>query len=248
MQKRLIFIVLVLLLIPSIVLAGRQDITLKMDWEVVESDVPPFIENGRTYVPVRFIAEQLDMIVDYEFFMYSADWDDIRVTMLSQDGIEIIVDGRGIYREGLNFFREEDKVLPYQIVNERTFVPIRFIADALHMDVYWDQETKTVSLLTNNDYEEYDIFVYNYDNNDCTSYTRVPIEQFKIVYTGSRYELYPTEMTLEEYMFKNAWMPLEKADYDGKVYDQLYTSENLYLASVFFIDVGNGIVEGHHAN
>lgn len=159
MKKRLFFILLIILLIPSIALAGRQDITLKMDWEEVWSDVPPFIENGRTYVPVRFVAEQLDMAVDYEFVNEYEDGSrDIFVTMLAPDGKRLEVDRAGIYNEGLNFFRLNEDIEPYKIISDRTFVPIRFIAEALHMEVFWDQETKTVSLITNNEPDEYDLY------------------------------------------------------------------------------------------
>jgi len=38
----------------SIVFA-QSDLTMTLDGQVINSDVPPFIENDRTMVPVRFI-------------------------------------------------------------------------------------------------------------------------------------------------------------------------------------------------
>lgn len=54
---------------------------------------------------------------------------------LAQTGIKIVVSGREI---------EPD--VPPQIVNGRTMVPLRFVAEALDAGVSWDESTRTVSV------------------------------------------------------------------------------------------------------
>lgn len=53
------------------------------------------------------------------------------------DTIKIIVNGKEINSD-----------IPPQIINGRTMVPVRFVAEALQANVEWDENTKTVKITT----------------------------------------------------------------------------------------------------
>jgi len=95
------------------------------------------IENSRTLVPIRAIIES---------FGGSVGWDnDTRsVTLkMGEDTIILIIDSTTAY---LN----DDEVLldvAPAIINERTMLPLRFIAESFNLGVAWDGDTKTVSVI-----------------------------------------------------------------------------------------------------
>ena len=85
-------------------------------------DVPPYIaEDNRTMVPIRFIAEGLGA----------------EVTWVDPEKMDIIsLDGNSVYcKVGVSL---EDNMGTPVIVNNRLFVPVRYIATALGATINWD--------------------------------------------------------------------------------------------------------------
>jgi len=144
-RKILVVIVLVVLLTLTTVLAGSE-ITVLIDGEKIEFEVPPQIMNGRTMVPFRAIFENLGAEVDWDNDTRTAIGirNDIVVeaqignTTMRVDGVEKTMD-----------------VAPV-IVGGRTLVPARFVAEAYNCDVKWDNDTRTVIIMTDSA-ELYDI-------------------------------------------------------------------------------------------
>lgn len=95
----------------------------------------PFIEDGRTLAPVRCL----------EHFGMSVEWngEESLVTVKKNESEIKIKIG-----EKTALVNDEERTLDVaaKIVNGRTYVPMRFIAEALNMKVEWDDEEKTVIL------------------------------------------------------------------------------------------------------
>ena len=102
---------------------------LSVNGVVSEKDAAPVIRNDRTLVPIRFITESLGGKVA---------WNGITKTVtLTIDGKEIkMTIGKTLEKYG---------VAPV-IIDGRTFVPVRFVADELGAAVAWDDATKTVTI------------------------------------------------------------------------------------------------------
>lgn len=99
-------------------------------------DVPAQIINERTYVPVRVIFEALGATVE---------WDDTTKTVLSsKDGktVNLPVGKAVVVVDGV----EQAAVAEALIVNSRTLVPARAVAEAYCCAVAWDDATKTVTI------------------------------------------------------------------------------------------------------
>ncbi len=103
-----------------------------VDGAVTELDAPAFIAEGRTFVPVRFIAEALGA---------EADWEPkdaaVETVFLTWDDMEIII---GIGDEFLTVTKDgEAEVFEFdgaaRIVNGRTFLPFRAIGEAFGVTV-----------------------------------------------------------------------------------------------------------------
>ncbi len=100
----------------------------------IDSDVPPYVKDGRTLAPIRAILEALGMTVSWDGATQTATAvkADITISVTINSNIAIV--------------NGEQKTLdvPAEITNGRTFVPVRFFGEALGMTVDWDGYTKTV--------------------------------------------------------------------------------------------------------
>ena len=106
---------------------GSRIVTV--DNEAVIYDVAPVIRNDRALVPIRIVTETLGGKVD---------WNGVtKEVTLTIDGKEIkMTVGKTLEKYG---------VAPV-IIDGRTFVPVRFVADELGATVAWDDATKTVTI------------------------------------------------------------------------------------------------------
>lgn len=99
-------------------------------------DTPPVIKSGRTLIPVRAISEGLGAEVKW-------NEQESKVT-ITKDGKEIVLQlGSNIaYINGV----ETKLDVPAETMNNRTIVPLRFIAESLGLKVEWDQENETIEV------------------------------------------------------------------------------------------------------
>jgi len=135
----------VLWLVAVLVLAGLQvqapspaqaysPVSLVVDGNPVAPDVPPQIREGRTMVPVRFVGEALGLDVTWngatrEVTASSGD----TTVLLTIDSRVARVNGSVQYLE-----------VPAFIVEGRTLVPVRFMAESLGCYVSWEATSRTV--------------------------------------------------------------------------------------------------------
>ena len=97
-------------------------------------DVAPYIKAGRTYVPVRYLGEALGANVD---------WDEVTktVTVTKGDKSVVLVIGSTIAK--VNGADVQMDVAP-EIVNGRTMLPARWVAEGLGYAVGWNEVLKQV--------------------------------------------------------------------------------------------------------
>ncbi|MDR2671453.1 MAG: copper amine oxidase N-terminal domain-containing protein [Oscillospiraceae bacterium] len=120
-------------------LAAPDRIRVFLDGDEILFDVDPFIENGRTLVPVRAIAEALGCLVDwYPESDMAVITPDRRVgpTLALALGVEMAYVG------------DEPVALdvPPRLVGGRTFVPLRFLGESFGLGVEWDGDARFVLL------------------------------------------------------------------------------------------------------
>ena len=117
---------------------SSQDIIVMVNDKPIEFDVKPTIINDRTLVPLRAIFEALGAQVT---------WDGDTNTIYSSKGNSIIILQIDNKKAFVNSKEVTLDVAP-QIIEDRTLVPTRFIAEALGADVQWDDSTSTVIIIT----------------------------------------------------------------------------------------------------
>ena len=110
--------------------------TLMKNGQASEMDVAPSIVNGRTMVPVRFIAEAMDGLVDWNA--------DLQTAYIALNGsmVEMPILSNVIYVNGEMVAIDT----PPQIVNGRTMIPLRAAAEGLGLHVNYDDATRTITI------------------------------------------------------------------------------------------------------
>ena len=103
-------------------------------------DNEPIIENSRVLVPVRDILEALDV---------SVKWDEEteKITCLKgQNTVELFIGSETATVNGENVVLDTEP----QLINDSTYIPLRFMGETFGNNVEWNEKTQTVSLITMN--------------------------------------------------------------------------------------------------
>lgn len=113
----------------TLTVKGGEEIEISVNGKKAEFDVPPFIDdNDRTQIPVRAVAETLDCKVDW-----NQDTKTAVISKDSQDTVKITLDSDVITVNDKQIKMDTAALLK----GDRTFVPVRFIAEALGLTVEW---------------------------------------------------------------------------------------------------------------
>ncbi len=99
----------------------------------VKMDVAPFVENGRTFVPVRFLSNALG--VKNENIFWFGNTGQIK---LQEPGFNVVELTVGVPEVKSNGVPVSGVDVAPMIRDSRTFLPARFVANALGYDVDWD--------------------------------------------------------------------------------------------------------------
>lgn len=139
MKKKFILGVSILALaIPTFVTAD-SNIRIWMKGEVIKSDVAPYIYQERTMVPLRVISENLGKEVTWDGAKRSVNIKDEKGNEFS-----LIIGGKFMEDISANVDRKIELDAPALIKDDRTFVPLRAIAEAFGERVDWDKDKRVV--------------------------------------------------------------------------------------------------------
>jgi hypothetical protein len=116
---------------------AESPIKLIVDGNDITATAAPLFKDGRTLVPVRFVSEELGADVA---------WNDLDRTVLitkGENSVLLRIDSHLVsYTKGATSYGLCD-VAPY-IINERTYVPLRLVSNALGVGIKWVDSSRTV--------------------------------------------------------------------------------------------------------
>ncbi len=144
MKKALTFVIFSVMLITCFIISpdayANDDVSVFLNGTAIEFDAKPCIVNNRTLVPVRGVLEAAGA---------SVEWDNnLRMTVAKKDGIiiKIGVDNPAmtVQKNGITYMVGFD--VPPCIINDRTFVAIKPVAEVFDISVEWDADTRSVKL------------------------------------------------------------------------------------------------------
>lgn len=105
---------------------------------LLKTDIAPFIENGRTLVPISIIAQNMGAKVKWHN-------DKKLITISRQNTIIHIEIGNSTLLTETNEKRKVIKLdVPAKIINDRTMFPLRAISEIFGCDVKWDKKTNSI--------------------------------------------------------------------------------------------------------
>ncbi len=142
----IVFIVLPFLIPPP---AHAANIQLTVDGRLIYTDVPPVLVDGRVLVPVRNIFDALGG---------SVVWDSVNDQVYGSKGADKIWLTIGNTTAYNGNHQPMTLDVPAQIINGRTMVPLRFIAESLGCQVNWDATNMVVSIESGQTTPAEDIF------------------------------------------------------------------------------------------
>jgi len=115
-----------------------NDLNYTVNGENKKMDAKPFIANSRTLVPIRFIVEALGGEVNWD--------NENRIVKVNYNGntIELPIGSKTININGNDVIIDQEAL----IKNDRTFVPIRFVAENLDMIVNYIHESREIEIVS----------------------------------------------------------------------------------------------------
>jgi len=129
-------------LVASAALASAQSIDVTVNGSPVAfQGAQPQYLNGRVLVPLRGVFEQMGAFVKWDpaarMVYATRGQDDVRLGIGNR---QATVNGRGVAMD-----------VPATVMMGRTYVPLRFLGEALGADVRWDNVQRLVAITTSGD-------------------------------------------------------------------------------------------------
>lgn len=140
-MKKLFIACITLMMLISILavpVSANDEIWVLLNGEKLEFDVQPQIINGRTMVPMRKIFESLGASVEWEN-------ETKKITAKKQDTTIVMQINNNVLSLNGNIITLD---VPPQLVDGRTLVPVRAVAESFDIQVLWDDVYKNVILST----------------------------------------------------------------------------------------------------
>lgn len=127
-------------LVKSVVFAiGMDQYFINGQTPGIKMDAVTFLENGRTFVPVRYLGRALGL-TDQDI---TWDNDKNKATLKGKATLEMTIDKPEIITNGQAKAIDVAPVLKSEPA-WRTYLPARFVAEGLGYQVDWDESTQTV--------------------------------------------------------------------------------------------------------
>lgn len=137
MKKILCLVLVLVLLCPLLsVQADEAPISVVLNGEKLEFDVPPMLIQDRTMVPLRAIFEAFGAKVDYD------DTTKKITATLGKTVVTLRVNTPAMYVNGSEHMLD----VAATVIDGRTLVPVRAISEAFNCEVNWDDKTNTVKI------------------------------------------------------------------------------------------------------
>ena len=134
----IIFIVLALLVVPGAAVANH-DISVVINGQQSAFGHPPVIDNGRAMVPMRSFFESLGADVSWDAENNAA------VGIRGDAEVSIRIGRSTATVNGV----EIPLHVPARLINDVTFIPLRFVGEALGSNVSWDPVKGEITIQTN---------------------------------------------------------------------------------------------------
>ncbi len=202
---------------------AETPIDITVNGTYIQVDSAPVIENGRTLVPVRSVSNAL--VFD------DVTWDGTaKKVTVSGNGTEITL--KIGEKTAIVNGKKQQMDTAAKIINDRTYVPIRFVSEAMGADVDWNHKLYTVEIVKK------DISVPAHAVN--TDYTRDDLDWLaKIVHAEAQGESLEGKVAVANVILNR----IESKEFPNSVYEVVFDRKY----GVQFTPVVNGAIYNNPA-
>ena len=120
---------------PLVTHAQQSSVIVVINGEHIHFKPPPIVRSGRVFVPLRGVFERLGATVNYANRHIDARGRG-RTVSLTIDSPNAMVNGK-----------PEIIDVPPFIVDQYTFVPLRFVSQSMGASVNWNENSYTVTII-----------------------------------------------------------------------------------------------------
>lgn len=237
-MKKIMCLILFFTIVLSVISFGADaqtnDIRINFNGKEINMTEKPFIEGGRTLVPIRFIAENMGLKVDWN--------ENSKQVLVTSSNTKITL----TINENKAYVNEKEIILDTKAIisDSRTYVPVRFIAESMGLKVDWNETSRTIKLRTA-DYKEQNLGYKNaedFGNRPITDFISEGIPQVNInhnlVYLDKVYISSYSDLPLK--IGDLTLKKIEKIKGNGEYYLKVTTSNDPYGAlTLTYIKLGN---------
>lgn len=118
--------------------AGKEDVSVKVNSAAVKfPDAKPYYEDNRVLIPIRFVSEALGAEVGY-------GTDRVVTIKLGDKKVTMKINSTTVSVDSV--IKTLD--VPARLEQNRTYVPLRFVSEALGATVGWNQQQHLVTITT----------------------------------------------------------------------------------------------------
>ena len=144
-MKKVLSLLLVLALSAiAIPVMAESNVSVAVNGNAVDfsayDNILPYIENDRTLVPIRALAENMG---------FSVDWaGETRTVTVKGSDTEIVltIDSDKATVNGETYTLD----VPARITNDRTFIPLRFVSENMGATVDWNDADRSITIIKDN--------------------------------------------------------------------------------------------------
>lgn len=143
-MKKILFAIITIALSFSLYTTALADDNIKviLNGEYVQFDAEPFIEDGRTLVPIRAITEAMGCNVEWDSSTQTAN------IANRENSVSIKIGNINI--EKTSFTTQKTEILtidvPAKIYQDRTYIPLRAVSEAFGADIDWDGNLRLITI------------------------------------------------------------------------------------------------------
>lgn len=146
-MKKIISLMLACVALSASTAAFAASPSVILNGEKLAFETEPYIEDDLTMVPFRAIFEAVGA---------SVIWDETTRTVIAMGNVNGSATSVALQIDSVDAFVNNEKVVlekAAEITNDSTFVPLRFVMEALGADVQWDNDAYSVLITTSKEAE-----------------------------------------------------------------------------------------------
>jgi len=223
MKMKLIFAACLAAVLSPGVHAKAVPVDISVNGSYIKTDSEPVIENSTVLAPARAVADALGCD--------SVSWNEKSKTALFKDEnktIEVTIGKSTALVDGVS----KSLKTKAKIINNRTFVPVRFIAESLDAKVSWDSKSYTVDI-TKTDHSVEDEHI----NSD---YTAEDVSWLaKIVHAEAQGEIMEGKIGVANVVLNR----VQSRDFPNNIYNVIFDRKH----GVQFTPIANGAIYNNPA-